>query len=74
MVGQAGVSVTLVVFARGTHLSPMFFVLVLEVLNRAVMWLHFQRVLRPLVPPEAQRISLYADDLIMLLVPDSDDL
>jgi len=52
----------------------MLFVLAMEVINKAIHWLDDQGVLTRLGPVGVQRVSLYADDLIMLLIPDESDL
>jgi hypothetical protein len=51
----------------------MLFVLAMDVFNKTIQWLDDQRLLTPL-PAGVQRASLYADDLIMLLIPDEDNL
>lgn len=51
----------------------MLFVLAMEVFNKTIQWPDDQRLLTPL-PAGVQRASLYADDFIMLLIPDEDDL
>jgi len=58
---------------QGDPLSPMLFVMV-EVLNHLVAWLSDQSRLSEghrLVGP---RVSLYADDLVIFVVPSCDDL
>jgi len=59
---------------QGDLPSPMLFVLAMEVINKAIHWLDDQGVLTRLGPVGVQRVSLYADDLIMLLIPDESDL
>lgn len=42
--------------------------------NRALQWTDSQGLFTPLGPRGAQRVSVYADDLVMLIVPHEQDL
>lgn len=60
---------------QGDPLSPMLFILVMDVLNSLVMRASNEGLLQPLAWPQAKhRISFYADDVIMFLRPASGDL
>ncbi|WVZ94091.1 hypothetical protein U9M48_040028 [Paspalum notatum var. saurae] len=60
---------------QGDPLSPMLFILVMEVLNGLVVKASQQNLLHPLAVPQiSHRISLYADDVIMFLRPIRTDL
>jgi hypothetical protein len=60
---------------QGDPLSPMLFVLVMEVINYIVRWLDGQQLLTQLGSVAIrQRVSLYADDMILLVVPNENDL
>jgi hypothetical protein len=59
---------------QGDPLSPMFFVLVMEVLNRLLGWVEQQGFLTPIVGLRGSRLSLYADDLVVFVVPNERDL
>jgi hypothetical protein len=52
----------------------MLFVLVMEVLNRLLRWVEQQGFLMPIVGLRGSRVSLYADDLVMFVVPNERDL
>lgn len=53
----------------------MLFVLVMEVINHVVRWSDDQDLLSLLGPAAVQhRVSLYADDLILFVVPNANDL
>jgi hypothetical protein len=55
---------------QGDPLSPMLFVMVMEVLNNLLRWVE-QRGLMELVAGLAEhRVSLYADDLVLFVRPD----
>ncbi|WVZ93818.1 LOW QUALITY PROTEIN: hypothetical protein U9M48_039773 [Paspalum notatum var. saurae] len=55
---------------QGDPLSPMLFILVMEVLNALVLKASGQNLLQPLV----HRMSFYADDVILFLRPNHVDL
>jgi hypothetical protein len=52
----------------------MLFVLVMEVLNRLLGWVEQQGFLTPIVGLWGSRVSLYADDLVVFVVPNERDL
>lgn len=53
----------------------MLFVLIMEVLNHLISWLDQHGFLTPLnINTLPSRISLYADDVVMFVVPRADDL
>jgi hypothetical protein len=53
----------------------MLFVLVMEVIKHTVHWLDGQQLLTQLGSVAIrQRVSLYADDMILLVVPNGNDL
>jgi hypothetical protein len=52
----------------------MLFVLVMEVLNRLLEWVEQQGFLSPIVGLRGSRVSLYADDLVVFVVPFECDL
>jgi len=55
---------------QGDPLSPMLFVMVMEVLNNLLRWVE-QRGLMELVAGLAEhRVSLYVDDLVLFVRPD----
>jgi hypothetical protein len=65
--------------ARGLHqgdpLLPMLFVLVMEVINHTVRWLDDEGLLAQLgATGTVQRVSLYADDLVLFVEPNDQDL
>jgi hypothetical protein len=64
--------------ARGLHqgypLSPILFVLTMEVLNHFLKWVEQQQLLTPLHDSVGNRTSLYADDLVLFVVPNVRDL
>lgn len=60
---------------QGDPLSPMFFILVMDVLNSIVARADHEMLLEPLaVPQTTHRVSLYADDVVMFLRPTTGDL
>lgn len=60
---------------QGDPLSPLLFILVMDVLNSVVVHADHGNLLEPLaVPQTAHRVSLYADDVVMFLRPTSGDL
>ncbi|WVZ91117.1 hypothetical protein U9M48_037330 [Paspalum notatum var. saurae] len=60
---------------QGDPLSPMLFLLVMEALNALITKAAQENLLQPLAVHQAKhRISLYADDVIMFLRPNRDDL
>ncbi|WVZ50728.1 hypothetical protein U9M48_001955 [Paspalum notatum var. saurae] len=60
---------------QGDPLSPMLFILVMEVLNALVVKATQKNLLQPLAVSQAKhQISLYADDVIMFLRPNRVDL
>lgn len=60
---------------QGDLLSPMLFVLAMEVLGGLVRWAESQSFFSSLgCPAVHSRISLYADDVIMFIVPRPGDL
>jgi hypothetical protein len=52
----------------------MFFVLVMDVLNRLLGWLERQGLLEPVAGLMGHRISLYADDLVIFVRPERQSL
>ena len=59
---------------QGDPLLPMLFVLTMEVLNHFLKWVEQQQLLTPLHDSVGNRTSLYADDLVMFMVPNVRDL
>jgi hypothetical protein len=60
---------------QGDPLSPMLFVLVMEVVNAMISAADARGVLQPLPTPRIRsRASLYADDLVIFLSPVASDL
>ena len=60
---------------QGDPLSPLLFVLVMEVINRAFCWLDSEGYFEPLSNAGmVQRVSLYADDLVLFVSPSERDL
>jgi hypothetical protein len=60
---------------QGDPLSPMLFVLVMEVINHVIRWLDHQSLLTPFANAKLpQRTSIYADDLILFVAPINGDL
>jgi hypothetical protein len=59
---------------QGDPLSPLLFVIVMEVLNAMVAAANCRGLLSPLPGSHfGQRMSLYADDLVLFLVPKPED-
>jgi len=53
----------------------MLFVLVMKVLNRMLQWLDAEGLLAQLgIAGRVQRVSLYADDLVLFVSPMEEDL
>jgi hypothetical protein len=60
---------------QGDPLSPMLFILVMEVINHTIRWLDQQGLLAPFANARLpQRASIYADDLILFVAPRNSDL
>lgn len=60
---------------QGDPLSPMLFILVMDVLNSLVLHAHDLGLLQPLLRHgRRQRISLYADDVVLFLQPSREEL
>lgn len=60
---------------QGDPLSPMLFVLIMEVLNHLVCWLDAQGFLTPLGSVTLPfRVSLYADDVVLFVAPRIEEL
>lgn len=60
---------------QGDPLSPMLFILVMEVLNSIVHFATQEHLLQPIAYPQAiHRISVYADDVVLFLWPLRSDL
>lgn len=60
---------------QGDPLSPMLFILVMDVLNSMVRYATMNELLQPLSIQQVQhRISFYADDAVIFLRPFSSDL
>lgn len=59
---------------QGDPLSPLLFVLVMEVLNALVQDADRRGLLSPLLSNHfSHRVSLYADDLVLFLLPKQED-
>jgi len=52
----------------------MLFILTMEVLNRFLLWTEQQLLLTPLHPSVETRESLYADDLVLFVNPNTHDV
>lgn len=60
---------------HGDPLSPMLFILVMDVLNSLISFASREHLLQPIVYQQAQhRISFYADDVVLFLQPLRPDL
>jgi hypothetical protein len=60
---------------QGDPLSPMLFILVMDILNSLISYASREGLLQPLAVPQAQhRISIYADDAILFLRPAENDI
>ena len=60
---------------QGDPLSPMLFVLAMEVLGGLIRWAESQSIFSPLrCAAVRSRVSLYADDVVMFIVPKMDDI
>jgi len=59
---------------QGDPLSPMLFVLVMEVLNRFLLWIEDRQFLTPLRCVAGSRVNLYMDDLVLFVAPQAGDL
>jgi len=60
---------------QGDPISPMLFVIVMEVLNSLFIEADWRQALAPLNGQAIQhRVSLYADDLVLLVAPSATDL
>jgi hypothetical protein len=59
---------------QGDPLSPMMFVLIMEVLNHCLRWLEERGHLAPILGFDGYRVSLYADDLVLFVTPTSREL
>jgi hypothetical protein len=58
---------------QGDPLSPMLFILVMDVLNGLFKKADSEGLLQPILPT-GQRLSLYADDVALFIRPESADL
>jgi hypothetical protein len=60
---------------QGDPLSPMLFVLVMEVFGGLVRWCEVESIFTPLhCAAVHSRVSLYADDVVMFVIPADSDL
>jgi retron-type reverse transcriptase len=60
---------------QGDPLSPMLFILVMEVINHTIRWLDQQGLLAPFANARLpQCASIYANDLILFVAPRNSDL
>jgi hypothetical protein len=59
---------------QGDPLSPLLFVLAMEVLNRCFSWAEDQGLLSPIQALEGSRVILYADDVVIFVSPRETDL
>lgn len=60
---------------QGDPLSPMLFILVMDILNSLISYASREGLLQPLAVPQAQhRISIYANNAILFLRPAENDI
>ena len=60
---------------QGDPLSPMLFVLAMEVLGGLIRWAESQSIFSPLrCAAVRSRVSLYADDVVMFIKPEMNDI
>lgn len=59
---------------QGDPLSPMLFVLVMEVLDHLLRWVQSRGLLAPVEGVTGHRVSLYADDLVLFVKPDASSM
>jgi len=59
---------------QGDPLSPMIFVIVMEVLNRMLLWVEQHGHLSEVQGLQDRRVSLYADHLVLFVTPDERSL
>ena len=60
---------------QGDTLSPMLFILVMDVLNSLIKFATTENLLQPLAVQQVRhRVSFYADDAVIFLRPSSSDL
>jgi hypothetical protein len=63
------------VLCHGDPLSPMLFLLVMEVLNALICKVESWSLLRPLgLSQGTHRASFYADDLVWFMAPEQEDI
>jgi hypothetical protein len=54
---------------QGDPLSPMLFVIAMDVLNHFFKWIEEQGFLSPMPGLSSFRLSLYADDVVLFVTP-----